>query len=947
MSAVAPPRTRPWPEQRAAVAAVLDKLAEHPATQLILPCGMGKSLVALWVAEQMPAPLTVIAVPSLTLVSQTLRLWRAEARPPRRMLAVCSDRSAAAIQEDEDDIAARELSEQCEVTRSPRVVAEHLADGGAHLIVTTYHSLPVCGEGLELAGRVADLLVADEAHHCVGELGSLYAQATQPGVLPARRRLYMTATPRLTTERTDRRAGEERMVVTSMDDEATFGPVAYELSFAAAIRAGRLTEYELVTMIADSRRHAAIAELDRELAMRGISVGARALAVASTLLDAIAKFRIRRVVTFHDRIAAALAFADALPFVAERLGYPAPIAGVVSSRQPEGERDEWLTLLREGDPDLPVVLNNVRCLSEGADVPALDAVLFATPRRSVVDIVQAIGRVLRSAPGKRRGYVIVPVVLDGPLNADTEQLRSPEFTPVWEVARALRDHDERFAVALDLAAASLQEPDLSHVATVHGGPVPSGFLEAFHAALVEHSTATWLQTYGLLRRFAVEHGRPPEPHEPGDGPVHLGKWVKTQRSRRRFLSLERAEMLERIPGWTWVLTREELWEERYRQLAAYIDAHGRLPRWDERPLGAWVIKQRTLYAQGKLRADRARRLERLAGWSWPRTGEHERYLAAVRDYCLRHGAPPPLSYVEDGLELGKWCRTRRQMYARGTLSPDWIAELERIPGWRWTMKPPRIDVERVRQLVIDLASQQELAEALHTTPDKVDDRLGDLRRQGHDIPRRSDARRARVLQLADAGAPAREIAARVGLKERTVQGLIARARAEDRRRKREDLRRRRLAALRAYTARHGRVPPVSYITDDGLKLGKWCHAQRRRYASGTLAPEEIAELESIPEWRWRLRLPIDIERVRQLLYDLASDEELAEALHTTPEKVNRRLGGLRRAHSLPTRYQARTERIRQLADAGTPVREIAAQLGVTPSTVHTALRRARHARSKR
>ena len=282
---------------------------------------------------------------------------------------------------------------------------------------------------------------------------------------------------------------------------------------------------------------------------------------------------LHRVVSFHSRIRSAREFASSLPEVS-RMDASAPPperqalwTQHVSGEMTSGEREARLNQLREVGTGERGVLTNARCLTEGVDVPTLDGVAFIEPRRSQVDIVQAVGRAMRKADDKTVGTIVIPVFVDE--NADPEQaLDSSEFDRVWQVVKALRAHDEVLAEELDeLRREHGRRRTLGRgrgrSCSTSPSRVGAAFARAFDAQLVENTTGSWEFWFGLLERFAAQegHARVPKSDHPQYG-SRLGGWVQRQRSahRRGRLTEERAARLEALPGWTWDPFAED-WEQ--------------------------------------------------------------------------------------------------------------------------------------------------------------------------------------------------------------------------------------------------------------------------------------------------------------------------------------------------------------------------------------------------
>lgn len=409
--------------------------------KLIMPCGSGKSLTAYWIARKLDARRIVIAVPSLALIRQTLKVWLRETLANRQAvewICVCSDESAGRIERDDVSVLRQDLGVPC--LTAPRDIAAWLKRNhhGLTVVFTTYQS----GEALARAARSArfrfDLGIMDEAHKTVGAGDKLFSHLLHDANLPIRRRLFMTA-----TERRYKGAGD---TVLSMEDPATYGETFHLLSFKRALEYAPpiLSDYKIIS-IAVSRDE--VAELIRKNVFVKPDKGrwdreieADMLASLIALRKAMARHPIRHAVSFHGSIQRAELFKahnDAFSRAFPKYGGLETFH--VSGKTPTGTRARVIAEFAQTRRGL---ITNARCLTEGVDVPGIDCVLFADPRRSAVDIVQAVGRALRPAPGKKLGYVIVPILHDAGATPD-DIFESESFQEVLTTLRALAANDDR------------------------------------------------------------------------------------------------------------------------------------------------------------------------------------------------------------------------------------------------------------------------------------------------------------------------------------------------------------------------------------------------------------------------------------------------------------------------------------------------------------------------
>ena len=462
------PRKQLRPHQVRAVQDVLGGFEANARGKLIMACGTGKTLAALRIAERTAGSggRVLFAAPSLSLLAQSMREWAADAEIPLRAFAVCSD--ARVGKNDVESTRTYDMPIPA-TTDAAFLVSAASPDALERMTVvfTTYQSMQVIAAAHTQGLPPFDLVVCDEAHRTTGALrgdeSSSFLLVHNEQAVYAHRRLYMTATPRIYAESAKLKAQEEEIYIASMDNEEQYGPEFYRLGFAQALdtldEKGEplLSDYKVTILVMSEKE---IARAHQRLLAEGEALADVGRVIGC--LNGLAKIDpegrefaddpdpMHRAVAFSNTIASSKHFVD----LVGREQDPEVVIQrnlAIEGRHVDGksgvaERDRQLSWLREGmamDQQCHV-LSNARCLTEGIDIPALDAILFLQPRKSQIDVVQAVGRVMRKAPGKRHGYIILPVVV--PSGDDPERAldRNDAYSHVWQVLQALRAHDERF-----------------------------------------------------------------------------------------------------------------------------------------------------------------------------------------------------------------------------------------------------------------------------------------------------------------------------------------------------------------------------------------------------------------------------------------------------------------------------------------------------------------------
>jgi len=350
-----------------------------------------------------------------------------------------------------------------------------------------------------------------------------------------------------------------------MDDPQVFGEVLHQLKFSQAIEQDLLSDYRVVIV---GVNHPTIRNRiqNRKLlrTSNGVKLDAETLATHVALAKAVKDYDLHRVISFHSRVAGAKSFAQDHTEVLEwMLPKDRPsgttITDFVSGDMNSGDRNTKINRLRNLATGERGILSNARCLSEGVDVPSLDGVAFIDPRKSQVDIVQAVGRAIRTSAGKTHGTILIPVFIDEHED-ETEALESSRFKPIWDVVNALRSHDDDLAHELDSLRTELGKRNaigassrgLEKIVFDLPEQCDQSFVDGLRTRLVEQTTASWMFWYGLLQDYVEEHkDARPEADFITPNKFKLGQWVATQRYRKEFLSSERISLLESLPGWSW------------------------------------------------------------------------------------------------------------------------------------------------------------------------------------------------------------------------------------------------------------------------------------------------------------------------------------------------------------------------------------------------------------
>ncbi|MFJ7201122.1 MULTISPECIES: Helicase associated domain protein [unclassified Streptomyces] len=652
--------------------------------QVHAACGTGKTIIAAASAKRLVLRGRILVlVPTLDLLAQTVKAWH-DAGHKGPAVAVCS------LQDDPELWSMKVRS-----TTNPVQLALWHGQGPV-TIYATYASLGVLTEAFEgVYGQQlapVDLAVVDEAHRTSGSMGKAWADIHDQTKIPAFRRLYLTATPRIWEERLSREVAEgvrdplPREMAASMDDEKVFGPVLYKLSLASAVSRGLLARYQIIVLelrdpvvtperLMGEERHTEV--------VRGQRLGA----LQAALLHTMAQHDLSTCITFHHRTIEAQAYAEGLERVAAKLHadqpekYPSRIWAdwLCGEHVPERRRG---VLGSFGTTTLRAILSNCRVLGEGVDIRAVDSVALLDPKGAPHDIVQAIGRALRQKPGQGKVASLIVPVFRQPEEKPEDMFTSGSYRPLVKVLEGLRAHDEE---AIELLAIP-QEPqkDVAQPSQYIGPPPgddeeESRLLLRFAAPrdpvmvadwvsfnVIDTEKQDWARGWAALKKFTERelHARVPYGHREGAYP--LGQWTAEQRRAYGAGQMTglRAQRLEKL-GMVWSLA-DERFQENLEAARAYYQEHWTLcaPRSAkmlDRPLGQWLSNLRRPGAlEGHPEWETAlKEVDEYWNPAWP--ADWQRQYAALRELVRDEAQADVLPGVTvHGIDVGRFAQKHRQ-----------------------------------------------------------------------------------------------------------------------------------------------------------------------------------------------------------------------------------------------------------------------------------------------
>ncbi|HUD81077.1 MAG TPA: type ISP restriction/modification enzyme [Patescibacteria group bacterium] len=489
------------PHQQKALTKTLEYFVNYDRGKMIMACGTGKTFTSLRIAEAQTdsSGFVLFLVPSIALLGQTLREWSTFTKEPFNAICICSDPKITKKRQyyDESNISTLDLAipASTDVTdiEDQLLNIQKAQKPGMTVVFSTYQSIDVISRTLEaMRGNkrfsAFDLIICDEAHRTTGvtlaeEDKSSFVKVHYNTFIPAKRRLYMTATPRLYGEDAKNKADKNNAVICSMDDEKLYGKEIYRIGFGEAVENDLLSDYKVLILTLNEDDVSATAQKilsnqDSEINVNDVSKLIGSINALSKqilgdegLIKKTDPDPMRRSVAFCQSIAASKTISSTFNVAGEEYIKTQPklkreqlvdiyskhIDGTMSAP----ERDDLMSWLKGSmeNPRESRVLTNVRCLSEGVDVPSLDAVMFLSAKNSQVDVVQSVGRVMRKSEGKKYGYIIIPVIVPSDVEPNDALDDNERYKVVWSVLNALRAHDDRFNATINKIDLNKNKPE--------------------------------------------------------------------------------------------------------------------------------------------------------------------------------------------------------------------------------------------------------------------------------------------------------------------------------------------------------------------------------------------------------------------------------------------------------------------------------------------------------
>jgi superfamily II DNA or RNA helicase len=524
---------KPRPHQKEAINECVQWFTEGEESrgQLILPCGAGKTFTSLWIKEELKSNKTLVLVPSLALLRQIKNEWSKQRKTKYQYLCVCSEKDID--KDNKDSIVTHTYEIGGNVTTEASKILSFLnQDMNEKVIFSTYQSLPSIINAIENTEISFDFIFCDEAHKTAGISKGLFGLVHDNKKVPAKRRLYATATPRIVKESLKKKLGDDLKYTHDMNDPETFGEEFYRMTFKDAIDEDILVDYKIIAIGVNDLQLANYLQ-ERRFVNDKISIDEVANNYA---LDYVMnKYYANHALTFHSRVKLAKEFASRHSKLFEKT-----TSFSVDGTQPTSIRNQILDEFKNSEK---AIISNARCLTEGVDVPTIDLVYFSDPKNSKIDIIQAVGRALRKKEGKRLGYIVVPIYHSN--NDDVENsISQGSYKNLLQVIRSLCDQDERLqdeinSIAFGKGKRRSKKIDIissfdEEIDSLHLIGFEDKLRESLFDQIIYKTSNNWDIWFLELKNYLEQNNDYPSKSDNKD----LYAWVSQQRNRKKNKKLK-------------------------------------------------------------------------------------------------------------------------------------------------------------------------------------------------------------------------------------------------------------------------------------------------------------------------------------------------------------------------------------------------------------------------
>jgi len=825
----------PRPHQIELIENTIEQFKENSRATAVMACGTGKTLGAYWIDKQMENQLTIVVVPSLTLVSQFFSDWI------HQSVSDGSDISYLLVGSDVDTEDQGHCQNGITVTTDELEIYEYIVMNLIDkkkkvVIISTYQSADKLQFGMTTV-KYPDLIVFDEAHKTVGGMDKHFNFLMFDWNVKANKRLFLTATPKVYN-------GDDDTDVVSMDNRRLYGLEVYNYSTRRAINEGYLSNYRIMTMFVNDPYIEYFIKKNKLANVDDLRTDSHHLICAIMILKSIEEKSCNHILTYHNSIESSRSFSKLLLDIAKRMN----MDDAVNVQSVDGSMSiaKRKRIFEAFCSKKHAVLTSSKVMNEGVNLPIVDSICFVDKRTSAIDIVQCIGRSLRLHKNKNVSNIIVPINCNDINDLDDNTI----YGNLVNVLKSMADTDDSIKTYFELS----REGKKMNGLLVHKGyfrgngmVMRTGVDIDLDKWVDKLEMIIWKMVDGWDVRFkevvewVKDKSELPKRSIKNKTEDNLAWWCAYQRQMKRngFLSQPRIDKLNTINGWYWESDSDNTWQKRYNSVLKWKCENNRFPRAVtsnriEQQLGRWCSKQQQLYISGKLIKERKDKLELIHGWIWKTKkkptadGKWFEICGKILDWVnLNDTLPDFISSNETEKDLALWCIHQQIDNLRLKLNRSQISKLKSIKGWTWKTSYDEIWNEIYDILIIWINGNKRLPK--QGSKDKVEKFIGKwcCRQKESQKDNKLSKPRKNKLELIN------------GWQWINTNKVIIKKTWNQR-----------FNDLREWVSQNNRLPLKSSSNQEERSLGVWCFNRKRNKQSGKLSKDQIKKLESLPGWKW-------------------------------------------------------------------------------------------------
>ncbi|MFV7234835.1 Helicase associated domain protein [Flavobacterium sp. ZB4R12] len=672
----------PKPHQQRAINECVEWFTEGEESrgQLILPCGAGKTFTSLWIKEELKSQKTLVLVPSLALLRQIKNEWSKQRKTQYKYLCVCSETDIDG--DNQDSIVTHTYEIGGNVSTNPEEINIFLnQDIQEKVIFSTYQSLPAIVESIKNTEITFDFVFCDEAHKTAGINKGVFGLIHDNSKIPAYKRLYATATPRIVKESLKKKLGDDLKYTHDMNDPLTFGEEFFRMSFKDAIDEDVLVDYKIIAIgVNDNQLSSYLKE--RRYVDNNISIDEVANNYALDFV--MSKYSANHALTFHSRVNLAKDFSSRHSKFFETTS-----AFSVDGTQPTSIRNQILHEFKNSDK---AVISNARCLTEGVDVPTIDLVYFSDPKNSKVDIIQAVGRALRKKDGKKLGYIVVPIYHTE--NGEVENsISQGSFKNLLQVIRSLCEQDERLqdeinSIAFGKGKRGSKKIDIissfdEEIETLNLIGFEEKLRKSLFDQIIYKTSNNWDIWFLELKDYLELNDDYPSQTVNKD----LYSWVTQQRNRKNngVLKIEEIRKLNSI-NFAWDIVKWK-WDKMFEKFKSYseVNIYSPFKGFDDSDLVNWYRSQVGYINDNKTLTDEQITKFKCIDSKFLGSGSRKKWIAIYEDLVeWRNKNPnrwPQYNRTDKNSgesKLNVFCQTIRKRFRENDLEDYWYDKITEL-----------------------------------------------------------------------------------------------------------------------------------------------------------------------------------------------------------------------------------------------------------------------------